>query len=298
MSKTENNILLFSITLCWAASYVFIKELPSDLSTYGYLTMTCGIAAVLLTVVFWKKFKGLKRSTVGKSAFLSLLLTLNLLFDKLGIDQLPSSTASVLAATSILIVPILLMMMRKMPTPNNLAGALVIMAGILVTSGFQTESLFGMGALFMFLSAVASSVYTIVVDKVTKEEDPLMLSILQMWFSSVLSYILWFMEDPGTFANVEYSNEMLSSIFILAFFAKAYAYVALMYSQKYSDPIRVTIIASTEPVVTLVLAVLIPSAFTERLTPSSAVGALIIMGGAIISGTDFLSAKGGKVHES
>ena len=258
MSKTENNILLFSITLCWAASYVFIKELPADLSTFGYLTMTCGIAAILLTVVFWKKFKGLRPSAVGKSALLSLLLTLNLLFDKLGIDQLPSSTASVLAATSILIVPILLIAMKKMPTPNNLAGALVIMAGILVTSGFQTESLFCMGALFMFLSAVASSVYTIAVDKVTKEEDPLVLGILQMWISCIFSYILWFIEDPGTFANVDYSNEMLSSIFILAFFAKAYAYVALMYSQKYSDPIRVTIIASTEPVVTLVLAVLIP----------------------------------------
>ena len=291
MSKTENNILLFSITLCWAASYVFIKELPADLSTFGYLTMTCGIAAILLTVVFWKKFKGLRPSAVGKSALLSLLLTLNLLFDKLGIDQLPSSTASVLAATSILIVPILLIAMKKMPTPNNLAGALVIMAGILVTSGFQTESLFCMGALFMFLSAVASSVYTIAVDKVTKEEDPLVLSILQMWISCLFSYILWFIEDPGTFANVDYSNEMLSSIFILAFFAKAYAYVALMYSQKYSDPIRVTIIASTEPVVTLVLAVLIPSAFSERLTATSAVGAIIIMIGAIISGTNFLSGK-------
>lgn len=297
MSKTENNILLFSITLCWAASYVFIKELPADLSTFGYLTMTCGIAAILLTVVFWKKFKGLRPSAVGKSALLSLLLTLNLLFDKLGIDQLPSSTASVLAATSILIVPILLIAMKQMPTPNNLAGALVIMAGILVTSGFQTESLFCMGALFMFLSAVASSVYTIAVDKVTKEEDPLVLSILQMWISCLFSYILWFIEDPGTFANVDYSNEMLSSIFILAFFAKAYAYVALMYSQKYSDPIRVTIIASTEPVVTLVLAVLIPSAFSERLTATSAVGAIIIMIGAIISGTNFLSGKGGEVHE-
>lgn len=296
MSKTENNILLFSITLCWAASYVFIKELPADLSTFGYLTMTCGIAAILLTVVFWKKFKGLRPSAVGKSALLSLLLTLNLLFDKLGIDQLPSSTASVLAATSILIVPILLIAMKKMPTPNNLAGALVIMAGILVTSGFQTESLFCMGALFMFLSAVASSVYTIAVDKVTKEEDPLVLGILQMWISCLFSYILWFIEDPGTFANVDYSNEMLSSIFILAFFAKAYAYVALMYSQKYSDPIRVTIIASTEPVVTLVLAVLIPSAFSERLTATSAVGAIIIMIGAIISGTNFLSGKGGEVH--
>ena len=115
MSRTENNILLFSITLCWAASYVFIKDLPSGLSTYAYLTMTCGIAAVLLTVVFFKKLKGMKPAVIGKASILSVFLLLNLLFDKLGIDRLASSTASVLASTSILIVPVVMIMMRKCP---------------------------------------------------------------------------------------------------------------------------------------------------------------------------------------
>ena len=51
MSKFENNLLLFSITLWWAASYVFIKELPSSLSDFAYLTFTCGIAAVVWGII-------------------------------------------------------------------------------------------------------------------------------------------------------------------------------------------------------------------------------------------------------
>ena len=137
------------------------------------------------------------------------------------------------------------------------------------------------------------------VDRVSKEEDPLLLSMMQMWVSAIISFVIWSVQDPSTFASVEYSNEMLSSIFILAFFAKAYAYVALMYSQKYSDPISVTIIASTEPVVTLVLAVLIPSAFEEHFTLTAIAGAAIIMAGAIISGTNFISSrKGEKINEA
>ena len=291
MSKTENNILLFSITLCWAAGYVFIKDLPASLSNYGYLTMICGIAAVLLTAIFWKKLKLITPASLGKSALLSGILTLNLLCDKWGIDRLPSSTASVIAATSILIVPVILFFMRKMPTANNFLGALVIMGGIVITSGFHVENLLQWGSLFMLFSALLASVYTIIVDRVTKEEDPLLLTILQMWFTAAASFVLWFVEDPRTFAAVEYSREMLSSIFILAFFSKAYAYVALMYSQKYSDPISVTIISSTEPVVTLVLAVLIPSAFSENFTMTSVIGAALIMAGAVISGTNFLSRK-------
>ena len=298
MSRTENNILLFSITLCWAASYVFIKDLPSELSTSAYLTMACGIAAVLLTVVFFKKFKGIKLATIGKAAILSVLLLLNLITDKLGIDRLASSTASVLASTSILIVPVVMILMRKMPTRNNLLGALIIMAGIIITSGFRTENVFSMGALFMLFSAVIMSIYTIAADKITKEEDPLMLSVLQMWITALLGFVMWFIEEPTTFASLEYTNQMLSSIFILAFFSKAYAYVALMYSQKYSDPISVTIIASTEPIVTLVLAVLIPTAFEEHFTAAAVFGAAVIMFGAIVSGTDFLSLGGGKQLET
>lgn len=298
MSRTENNILLFSITLCWAASYVFIKDLPSGLSTYAYLTMTCGIAAVLLTVVFFKKFKGMKPAVIGKASILSVFLLLNLLFDKLGIDRLASSTASVLASTSILIVPVVMIMMRKMPTKNNLLGAVVIMAGIIITSGFQAENVFSAGALFMLLSAVVMSGYTIAADKVTKEEDPLLLSVLQMWITAILGFVMWFIEEPRTFASLEYTNAMLSCIFVLAFFGKAYAYVALMYSQKYSDPISVTIIASTEPIVTLVLAVLIPTAFEEHFTAAAVFGAAVIMAGAIVSGTNFLSRKGRETLET
>lgn len=298
MSKSENNILLFSITLCWAASYVFIKNLPSSLSTYAYLTMTCGIAAALLTVVFIKEMKTIKLVTVWKSAILAALLLLNLIFDKMGIDRLASSTASILASSSILIVPVVLIIMKKVPTKNNLFGAVVIMAGIIITSGFKTENIFNSGALFMLLSAAATSVYTIAADKIAKEESPLLLSVLQMWAAAILGFVIWSIEEPSTFASVEYTNEMLSSIFMLAFFGKAYAYVALMFSQKYSDPISVTIIASTEPIVTLVLAVLIPTAFEEHFTSSAVFGAAVIMAGAIISGTDFLSRKGVEKFEA
>lgn len=298
MSRTENNILLFSITLCWAASYVFIKSLPSDLSTYAYLTMTCGIAAALLTIVFFKKVKTVKLLTLGKSVILAGLLLLNLIFDKMGIDRLTSSAASVLASSSILIVPVVMIIMRKMPTKNNLLGAVVIMTGIVITSGFKAENIFSLGALFMLLSAAVTSVYTIAADRITKEEDPLLLSVLQMWVTAIMGFVMWFIEEPTTFASLEYTNEMLSSVFILAFFGKAYAYVALMYSQKYSDPINVTIIASTEPIVTLVLAVLIPTAFEEHFTAAAVFGAAVIMVGAIISGTDFLSRKGGEKLEA
>jgi hypothetical protein len=48
MTRTESNIVLFSITLCWAASYIFIKNIPDSISTFAYMTMTTGVASIIL----------------------------------------------------------------------------------------------------------------------------------------------------------------------------------------------------------------------------------------------------------
>jgi len=106
----------------------------------------------------------------------------------------------------------------------------------------------------------------------------------------VIAYLLWLVEEPRTFFALTYTNEMLASIFLLAFFARAYAYIMLMYGQRYANPISVTVIASTEPVVTMVLALLIPDTFgqTESFTFAKLVGGVLIVIGAICAGTDFL----------
>ena len=90
-----------------------------------------------------------------------------------------------------------------------------------------------------------------------------------------------------------YTRELLSSIFVLAFFSKAYAYIILLFSQKYASPISVTVIGSTEPVVTLLLAVMIPVAFgeVEKLSVFSIFGAMLIAIGAVVAGTAFLRIK-------
>lgn len=86
----------------------------------------------------------------------------------------------------------------------------------------------------------------------------------------------------------------VSNLFVLAFFTKAFAYIVLMYAQKYTDAVNVTVIASTEPVVTLLLACVLPSAYggSHSLHASTVAGAVLIALGAVVAGLSFLS--GGK----
>ncbi len=293
MTKKESNILLLSITLCWAASYLFIKNLPDDFSSYAYLTLTCGIAAALMAAIFWRQLKKLKKSVWIKGFLLSLILTMNLLTEKAGISRLAPANASFLAALTIILVPVLLLFLHQKPTRNNVLGAFIIGAGLCVSTGFTVSGFYNTGSLYMLAGCFFSAVYTIAVDRYAKQEEPVLICIVQMFFTALIGFILWYIEDASTFWGITYTRELLSNIIILAFFAKAYAYIVLMFSQKYSDAISVTVIASTEPIVTLGLSVLLPTAYGggENITASSIAGALIIAVGAIVAGLTFLERK-------
>ena len=137
------------------------------------------------------------------------------------------------------------------------------------------------------------SIYTVLATEYTKETDPSLLTVLQMLVSAVFGFALWMATDAGSLFTIEWSEMTLSFIFLIAFFSKCYAYMMLMYADKYADAVNVTIVASTEPVVTLLAAVLLPEALggVEEFSTKAIAGAVIISLGAIVAGTNFLSKK-------
>lgn len=60
MTKKETIIVLFSITLCWSMTYIIIKDIPEGFNDYAYLTLTSGLAGVLLALLFRRALRGLK----------------------------------------------------------------------------------------------------------------------------------------------------------------------------------------------------------------------------------------------
>ncbi len=293
MTRTESNIVLFSITLCWASAYIFIKNIPASMSTYAYMTLTTGIASLILAIVFFRKFRQFNKKILLQSLILAVIICLNLICERLGISKIPASTASFVASLNIVFVPLLLLLFKHKLTRNHLAGILFILIGLIFTSGIKAGAAINYGVLAMTAACMFMAVYIITVDQFTKLSDPLLLGIGQMFFTALLSFLLWFIEEPGTFFSITYTKEILANIFLLAFFAKAYAYIMLMYSQKYASPIAVTVMSSTEPVVTMVLALLIPNTFgqTESLSRAKLIGTFFIVAGAILAGTNFLSRK-------
>lgn len=291
MTKKESIFILFSITLCWSSTYFFIKDIPQEFSVYAYLALTSGVAGILLTLVMRKKLALLNRVSLRQGLILGALITASNMFEKLGLDQIPASSASVYASMGIIIVPLIMILKKEYPSRNNMVGILIILIGILTSNWENTDGAGLLGGLYILGLAASMSVYTVLATEYTKETDPSLLTVLQMLVTALFGFVLWMATDAGSLFTIEWSKMTLSYIFLIAFFSKCYAYLMLMHADKYADPVSVTIVASTEPVVTLLAAVLLPEALggVERFSAKAVAGAMIISLGAIVAGTNFLS---------
>lgn len=299
MTRAESNIVLMSITLCWASSYIFVKNLTGMVSGFAYLTLTTGLASLILGILFFKKLRQFNRSVLLHAFALAVILIINAFLERLGLVTLEASTASFVASLNILFVPLLLLLAKKPIGLNSVGGILLILPGVAITSGIQLGNRFQTGVLYMILATISMSLYIIMAGHFATLDDTLLLGIGQMFFSFLLAFICWSAEEPRTFFSLHYTNSLLANIFLLAFFSKAYAYIMLIYSQKYASPVSVTVIASTEPVVTMVLAILLPGSFStgEVLSQAKLTGAGLIVAGSIVANLDFLNELQHRLHQ-
>jgi uncharacterized membrane protein len=116
------------------SSYIFIKNLPPTLSPFAYMTLTSGLAGIIFIIVFFNKLRELKGKLLMHSGIMAAVICGSLFFERLGIANIPASTASFVASLNIVFVPLLLLLLKRKPTKNNLLGIVLILLGLILTS--------------------------------------------------------------------------------------------------------------------------------------------------------------------
>lgn len=276
LSERTAAIGLMFAALFWGLSYPLTKYVEHA-PTFYIISLRFGAAALLLAIVFHRKFKLLNREVIKYAFLLSFAVFLMFAFGIWGIKYTTSVRSSFFTTLSFLMIPVLNRVLFKV----KISKTIVISALICLVGVFLLCYAPGMGGLVInsgdflcTLAAVAGSFHIILVERVSKNPriDSSLFTVFLMAFIS-----LWGTLSAIVTGDIHYSlgsSSELIAIILMGLFCSAVAFCLQTHLEAFVSPDRVGVIFALEPASGCVLSVILLGE-TMRLT--GWLGAVIIM---------------------
>lgn len=276
MTETKAHGLLVSVSFVWGLSYIFMKWGLESLPFLFVVALRCGIAFLVLAVIFHRHLKQLTWRLLAESAVAGLLLSgvfLGLLY---GVKYTSASEAAFLTNTTVVIVPLLqVVIARRLPTRYEVVSLVVVLAGLyLLTGGLRHLNL---GSTWCLVAATLYAIHIIVTNRFVRQLDPIALGILQLGFASLFALVgaLFFGTITWPHTAVQWG-----AILGLGLLCSAYGFTTQAIAQKYTTPENAGLFFALEPVFSAILAWIL---LHETMTTGAYVGALLILMGICFS---------------
>lgn len=287
MKKFLGEILLFTTAIIWGSGFVFTAISLDYQTPYQVLALRFFIGFIFLTVVFFKRFKNIKRSTIRKGAILGIFLYIAFLLQTVGLQYTTPSKNAFITAINVVIVPFIALCMYKRKIDKyEWVGAFFAIVGIGFLS-LQFTSTINIGDLLTLGCAFGFAFQIFYTTKYVQDEDPILLTIVQLGVAAVLGWVVVLLKGHTNFSM---ELEGVLSILYLAIFSTTIAYLFQTIAQKFTNETKTAIILSTEAFWGMVFSVII---LHEVLTLRMIIGAIFILSAIIISETklSFLKRK-------
>lgn len=293
MNKLQANLCLICVTLCWSTEVIIFACIPNDVLPFATTFITSIIAAVILGVCFFKRIKNEMKSAGKKILRRCMFLgTLKAAYDVLflyGLKQFDVSTGAFTFSITVVVLPVILLTMRRTVDKKTWISVVLVMSGIIIALGSSIVGTQLLGLLFMFIGCIIRALFIVKLNDFAKEHDAITLSTWISVIGAVISFIIWTIMQPSTFAAIPWSGTIIASLFIYAYFIAGFAQTLNIFAQKRATAAGATIIYSLEIVFSLIWSAILPETLIDRVIPSPfhIIGALFIVAGSLIEIVDF-----------
>lgn len=279
MFRYMGELLLVLTAIIWGSGFVASAVALEHYTPYQILAGRFLIGAVILSLIFFKKFNKLNKSTLIKGALLGLFLYIAFALQTVGLQFTTPSKNAFLTAVNVVIVPFIgfLLYKRKIDM-YELTGAILAVVGIAVLS-LKLSSDVNVGDVLTLGCAVGFAFHIFYTAKFVKTEDPVVLTIVQMVTAAVIGCIVILFRGEMSF-SVE--TEGVLNLLYLGIFSTTLAFLMQTVAQKYITETKAAIILATESFWGMVFSIIILS---EIMTGRMIIGAFLILLAILISET-------------
>jgi drug/metabolite transporter (DMT)-like permease len=279
MKKYIGEIGLFITAIIWGSGFVASAVSLEYYTPYQILAGRFLIGVLLLSCFFYKKLRQIKKSVIIKGAVVGLFLYIAFALQTVGLQFTTPSKNAFLTAVNVVIVPFIAYFMYKRKVNRfEVIGAILAVTGVGVIS-LKFSSQINIGDLLTLFCAVAFAFHIFYTAKFVKDEDPVLLTLIQMITATVLGFTVVLFRGE---VNVSFEKEGVNSLLYLGVFSTTVAFLLQTVAQKYTTETNAAIILSTEAFWGMIFSVII---LNEILTMKMAIGAVLILMAIIISET-------------
>ncbi|MEG0755451.1 MAG: DMT family transporter [Oscillospiraceae bacterium] len=285
--------LIVLATIIWGSSFVVMKDtLDTGLPTFYLLAFRFTAAAIILAIVFWKRWKVCDKSYVFGGCVMGTFLFIAYAVQTFGLERTTSGKNAFLTAVYCVIVPFLYWaLVKKRPDKYNVIAAFLCIGGIGlvslsgdITAGFSIN----LGDMLTLIGGFFFACHIVAVAKFSDGRDIFLLTTIQFASFAVLAWICAFV--TRTPFPTEMSGSVVMGLAYLAVFSTCGALLFQNIGQKYTAPATAAVLLSLEAPFGVLFSVLLAD---EKLNAVMICGFVLIFVAVVCSETkfDFLKKK-------
>lgn len=236
--------LIVTATLIWGSSFFIMKDALDSVDLMFLLAFRFSLSAVILALVFWKRWKAIDRSYLWTGGIMGLLQFGAYTVQNYGLMDTTPGKNAFFTAVYCIIVPFLYWAIdRRQPTRYNVLAAILCISGIGFVSWDGGFYLTG-GDFMTLVSGFLYAAHIVAVAKFSDNRDIFPLTVIQFAVASVCFWL-------GTFFThgIPTGGLPTQAWLVLLYLAIAATTLALLFQnigQKYTAPSEAAVLMSLE----------------------------------------------------
>lgn len=275
--------LIILATLIWGSSFVVMKDTLDALPTFYLLAFRFTAAAIILGLVFWKKWKLMDKGYLLGGTVMGACLFAAYAFQTFGLERTTSGKNAFLTAVYCVVVPFLYWAIsRKRPDKFNVIAAFLCICGIGLVS-LNGDFSINTGDLLTLIGGVFFAAHIVAVAKYAEGRDIFLLTVLQFASFAVLSWIGALL-TAGPVPVSSLTGDILIKLVYLVVLASCGSLLFQNIGQKYTNPATAAVLLSLEAPFGVIFSIIFAA---ERPTVAMFFGFALIFVAVICSETKF-----------
>lgn len=249
-NKRKELIACFGLlvtALIWGVAFVAVKSSLDYMPALYVIAMRFTVGALVLAIVFAPRFKNLTPKIVLHSAGIGLILFLAYAFQTYGCALTTAGKNAFLTTVYMILVPFVNFFVVKIkPEIKSVIAAVIGFVGIGFIS-LNGDFSIQLGDFLTLICGLFFAVQIVFIAKYTQTEDPILITIGQLFFTALYAWIVAPFADGPVSAGM-INKTVIFGIIYLGIMSTAIANLLQNISQKYAPPGPAAILMSMESV--------------------------------------------------